>query len=261
MQDASQADPPAWKSRRSYFLLWGLAALGVATDLTSKHLAFANLSSHPYPLIRGFLSLDRSINFGALFGIGGGMTRVFILASVAAVAFVGYMFATSRRSQWVVHIALALVLAGALGNLYDRLFIRAAVLIQDGREVGRGMLIEDHRPEYVKIDRIPGGSRQFPITYTMEGRNGQSNGRVLLRPTAVRDFIRVDTSINTRWTGPLPVWPWIFNVADSMLVIGVGLLLILYWRHPALAPKAQPQPAQASQSNENREGSDGQAHA
>ena len=88
------------------------AVVGLATDLVTKHLAFTNLPwNRPRVLIPGILSLDRSLNIGALFGIGKGMSLLFILASVLAVAFVAYMFATSHRRQWVVHLALGLVLA------------------------------------------------------------------------------------------------------------------------------------------------------
>jgi hypothetical protein len=57
--------------------------------------------------------------------------------------------------------------------------------------------------------------------------------------TAVRDFIRVDASFRLRGKDR-DVWPWIFNIADSMLVVGVGLLLVIYWRHPVPPRSASP---------------------
>jgi lipoprotein signal peptidase len=36
-------------------------------------------------------------------------------------------FATSHRKAWSVHLSTALILAGALGNLYDRLASRIAL--------------------------------------------------------------------------------------------------------------------------------------
>ena len=37
-----------------------------------------------------------------------------------ALGLIVWVFATSKRSHWIVHIALGLILAGALGNMYDR---------------------------------------------------------------------------------------------------------------------------------------------
>ena len=68
---------------------------------------------------------------------------LFILASVLAVGFVAYMFATSQRKQWVVHLALGLVLAGALGNLYDRLFVKVD-LVTPAAPTGARLHGHDH---------------------------------------------------------------------------------------------------------------------
>ena len=105
------------------------------------------------------MELRTTLNGGAVFGIGKGMSLLFILVSLLAMAFVVYVFMSSDRRHWLMHVALGLILAGAAGNLYDRVF-------------NQGM---------------------------------------------VRDFIFI-----------MHDWPWIFNVADAMLCIGVPLL-ILCW--------------------------------
>jgi len=56
-----------------------------------------------------------------VFGLGRGAQWLFVLISLVAIAIVLISFARSQaRNRWL-HIALALILAGALGNLYDRL--------------------------------------------------------------------------------------------------------------------------------------------
>ena len=71
---------------------------------------------------RGKLNLRLVSNTGAVFGLGKGNRWFFVLASLAAICVIGMLFARSDRRARLLHVALALVLAGALGNLYDRWF-------------------------------------------------------------------------------------------------------------------------------------------
>jgi lipoprotein signal peptidase len=227
----SQADVSALRSPRSHAILLVTSIVGLTTDLVTKHLAFHSLRWHrPKVLIPDFLSLDLSLNLGALFGIGKGMSLLFILASVLAVGFVAYMFATSQRRQWVVHLALGLVLAGALGNLYDRVFVEVALVTPAGASANTmpymGTITQVRDDGTFQLGDYPYGRRNVRI-FTKDAK--------VETRTAVRDFIRVDAAFREN-----PVWPWIFNFADSMLVVGVGLLLIIYWRHPVAPQTADP---------------------
>jgi signal peptidase II len=93
-------------------------------------------------------------------------------ATIATILLVMYFFLTSPAKAWAVHLALAMILGGALGNLYDRLWGSVTV------------------PGYE------------PIRYQ------------------VRDFIDC-SSLH---------YPWVFNVADAWLVLGVAILLFAWWR-------------------------------
>jgi signal peptidase II len=132
------------------FVAAGAAAL--AADLWTKHEVFERLLDDPSLPARvralageadvpadgvlGPLRIQRrvmpgvkltlSTNPGVVFGLP--MPRWAVaVATVLTIAMVMYFFATSDARALPVHAALALVLAGALGNLYDRLFSTVVV--------------------------------------------------------------------------------------------------------------------------------------
>ena len=65
------------------------------------------------------LELTAVANQGAAMGLGQGHRTIFLVVSVAAVAVLFYFYAFSGRRR-VYQIVLGLLLAGVLGNLYDR---------------------------------------------------------------------------------------------------------------------------------------------
>ena len=68
-----------------------------------------------------------SANPGIVFGLS--MPRWAVAAAtLVTVGLVGWFFATSDRTDRLLHLSLALILGGALGNLYDRLFSRISPL-------------------------------------------------------------------------------------------------------------------------------------
>ena len=96
-------------------------------------------------------------------GMSGGQATILILLA---------LFISSPAAAKVLHAAIALIVAGALGNLYDRLF--AVVQLKD-----------------------------------LEPVRGQ-----------VRDFIDCSDLY----------YPWVFNLADMLLVLGVAVLAIVWMR-------------------------------
>ena len=63
-----------------------------------------------------------SLNQGALFGFGQGWTMLFAGLSVAAtIAILYWLFVAKAARSLLLTSALALITAGILGNLYDRL--------------------------------------------------------------------------------------------------------------------------------------------
>ena len=111
-------------SRLALFV--GLLVAGFAADLATKNWIFAKLGmpyeNPPIVLVPGVFSLTTSLNDGALFGVGQGMTRAFTVLSILAAIGISYwlFFAGAGRDAWLT-VALASLMAGIFGNLYDRL--------------------------------------------------------------------------------------------------------------------------------------------
>jgi len=74
----------------------------------------------PKTFVPQILSFWLTVNRGAVFGMGQGARPVFILVSIVATAVIMTLFLRSHAKSWVFHLGLAMVLGGALGNLYDR---------------------------------------------------------------------------------------------------------------------------------------------
>ncbi len=111
-----------------WLLFWSIALGGTAFDLVTKSLIFARLG-HPhaqtYPIVPKILELRTSENTGALWGIGAelpGSSLIFAgLSVVAAIVIFYYLFVLGAAASRVLTVALGLIMAGAMGNCYDRL--------------------------------------------------------------------------------------------------------------------------------------------
>jgi len=226
--DGRAVDSAFW-SPAAHLRLWPIAVAGLVADLWSKHWAFTALDIEGgRPIIEHFARFQRSLNTGALFGLGKGWTPLFIAASVLALAFVMYLFAQSGRERWSLHVALGLVLAGALGNLHDRIFVIADVVEYTDKQ-GRvrplecGIINEQQSTDkYLALGNYPEGKKLIFINRDQVIRRWQQG--------VVRDFIKMEPRIPL-WGGRhIEVWPWVYNIADVLLVVGVAILLFNFWR-------------------------------
>ncbi len=199
----------ALRSPRAWAILILVTILGLAVDLASKAIAFAKIAGvpvdvsrervmeissgaagsgrtlsslipphEPMVIVPKVLNFTLVLNPGAVFGIGAGKRWFFVAFTVGALGLAVWMFgAWTRGRDRFAHIAIALLLAGGLGNLYDRLMY-----------------------------------------------------------ACVRDFIHplpgVDLPFGWRmpFTGGREVWPYVSNVADLWLLIGIGMLMWFLWR-------------------------------
>ena len=112
---------------RHSILFFAVAAAGAALDLWTKHLAFEHI--HRYQevtIIDGYFSYGRTTNPGVVFGMGAGAKTVWKFIAVAAVPVILLIFYTVRKPKWILTISLGMILAGTLGNMYDRVFTEVA---------------------------------------------------------------------------------------------------------------------------------------
>ena len=200
-------------SRRAVCLFLIVVVLGTTGDLLSKHVVFKNLlagselqsrvqsesewfkatqnpnitiprddSPEFTRMILMRLNIHRDVcpglrfslstNPGVVFGFNAIPDFFVSVMTVFMIVVVLIFFATSHRKAYWMQVGFALILSGALGNLYDRLFSSVV---------------------------LPGLT---PISHH------------------VRDFIDCSDL----------GYPYIFNVADAWLVIGVAMIVLWYLR-------------------------------
>ncbi|MEM1329401.1 MAG: signal peptidase II [Planctomycetota bacterium] len=192
---------------RSAWIWFVVILIGATTvDLVSKDLAFARIAPAPVQIERAevieaqkagrplgtllprhdpvvvvprTLEFTLVLNKGAVFGLGAGGRWFFVAATVAAIGFGMWMFLrwTGPRDH-LAHAAIALVLAGGLGNLYDRIVFAC---------------VRDF------LHPLPG------LTYPF--------------------------GISTPWSGR-EVWPYVSNIADLFLLIGVAGIMLFLLQQP-----------------------------
>jgi signal peptidase II len=152
---------PPWRGP----LLIVVALVVLTADVITKAVVVATLEGErPVKLLGGFAYLQLVRNPGAAFSMATGMTWVLTLIAIGVVIAIVWIMPRLRSVGWA--IGLSLVLAGALGNLSDRIF------------------------------RAPGPLRGHVIDFvSLFEPNGQA-------------------------------WP-VFNVADSSIVIGGGLIVLM----------------------------------
>ena len=197
MSEACKAhDGAAWTSRRAWSIFVVVAILGTGADLASKWWAFRSIADAPVRILRsevlattdlstlipshepdvvvpGVLELTLVLNSGAVFGLGAGARWFFVVFTVGAIAFVTWAFATQTRERdTMVHVSSGLLIAGGIGNLYDRLLF-----------------------------------------------------------ACVRDFLHPLPHATIPFSSGRALWPYVSNIADAFLIIGIaGLLLFSFVR-------------------------------
>jgi len=191
------------RSRGAWTVLIVTVALGIASDLVSKSIAFERIAGfpvvverervigsgdpgrlipphEPVTVIPHVLEFTLVLNPGAVFGIGAGQRWFFVIFTLCAVALAITLFARwTRPGDRGAHIGFGLIIAGGLGNLYDRI---AFACVRDF------------------IHPLPGVKLPFGLSWPGSGSD--------------------------------ELWPYVSNIADLHLIIGIVLLIAYTWRHP-----------------------------
>lgn len=118
------------KKRNSCILGIISVILLLALDQFTKYLASVYLKGgHSVILIKGVFQLHYLENRGAAFGMMQGMQTWFVVGTIVMLALMILVYLKSpmeKRFQWVRFI-LVILIAGALGNLIDRLILNYVV--------------------------------------------------------------------------------------------------------------------------------------
>lgn len=104
-------------------------------DQLTKSLVSNKLAlNQSVPLIKGILHLTLIHNRGAAFGILKNQITLFIFTSAVAIILIYFNLKDKKQKKHPVYtVSLCLILAGALGNLIDRLFLGYVVDFIDFR--------------------------------------------------------------------------------------------------------------------------------
>jgi signal peptidase II len=112
---------------KKYILFLAITGLVVLLDQLTKGWIIATMRLHDaYPVIDGFFNIIYVRNPGAAFGFLAGASPLFrsvffLSVTLAAILLILHYLRQTRIEEIFLVLALALILAGAVGNLIDRI--------------------------------------------------------------------------------------------------------------------------------------------
>ena len=106
-------------ARRAWLRAAALGLLVVALDQSAKAAIEAHLLAGEHVDVLGPLELTLAHNNGVAFGLASGGGIALVALTLAALGFVGVLFARDPGRPWM-WVAVGLLAGGALGNLIDR---------------------------------------------------------------------------------------------------------------------------------------------
>jgi signal peptidase II len=130
------------KSRAKAVLFWPIIATVVVLDIITKALAVRLLVPQriPHEVFGDVVRLTLVYNRGAAFGlhVGEHSRWIFLVLTVLALVILYRLYRDTRPGDRLRTVAIALVCAGAIGNLIDR--VRSPMGVVDFLDIGVGAL-------------------------------------------------------------------------------------------------------------------------
>lgn len=211
----ARTDPPTHDSRpgaRAWITLALTAAVGTAFDLISKFLAFRHIADDPVTLRRADVL---AAGPGGVQGLLPPHEPVTVIPHVLEFRLVlnpGAVFGIGPGQRWFFAVFTGLAIAMALWA-----FVRWTSPRDRWAHVGIGLVLA--------------------------GGFGNLYDRLVIG--CVRDFLHplpgVPLPFGLRWPGgAAEVWPWVSNIADALLLVGIALLMAHLWRTSPQAEPAKP---------------------
>ena len=104
-------------------LLWFIVTIVmIAVDRITKYYISSSMSlGEKTSVIDDFFYLTHHTNKGAAWGIFHNADMTFVLGILSVVVSIVLVFIFLRFDKWPVHLSLAMIISGALGNAYGRI--------------------------------------------------------------------------------------------------------------------------------------------
>lgn len=106
---------------KRWLVFAAIALAGAAADYASKKMVLARVPEFgEVQVIPGYLAFGHVYNEGIVFGKFQDAKKVWLIVSIVAVPAIIAIYASVKNPRWLLTITLGMILAGTLGNLYDR---------------------------------------------------------------------------------------------------------------------------------------------
>lgn len=146
--------------KKKLWMFGGTALAVLLLDQITKYWVRLTPSLHDHTIIEGWLGFHYTQNPGMAMGIAWADTWVISLIAMLATALIlAYVWKTHRAGNASYMVCMGLIVGGALGNIYDRLFIAR---IQD-----TGTFLEGAVVDFIHFKLQIGGTPVFPYIFNV----------------------------------------------------------------------------------------------